>query len=569
LHVALKTYELADSVFQEYQNNLAYDDPKLANLEARPISYEDMAKIASSLFHSTGKEEYLEDLFHLMEQSRSSVLKSALSKAAGYLERNIPDSLRMQEKRMQQERTHLVSMAAGFATDKTKSDSIAQAVLDLDRKYQQFLTQVREKDPGYALVRRGLNGLPLRELKQLMAAKSGLWIEYLWGKDDIYVLGVDASGVKSLKIRTSPQLLKSIQWLTMNSRTTNDSTFTKPYFRRYCEISNSLYGQLLAPLIKGKTPERLIICPDGPLSTFPFDVLIAKGPRDDEIDYHLDYLIKEFAISYHFSSAYLQMQAASERHGDRLMALGYGGADPQQPGALAGLPGTLEEISTIEKIMGGRGNTYLLDNDASERSFKSKAGQYNILHLAVHGVADTVNAMNSKLVFRTGGKGEDGELFAYELYGLNLDNMDLAVLSACESGTGKDQPGEGIMSMARGFAYAQCPSLVMSLWKINDRTSANVMGRFYNNLKDGHDIDESLAQAKRDYLQASKTFQSHPSYWAAFISMGETKGIGGTRWPWVYILPAVGLFTMGFFFFRFMSNKKNPARARSLVSGGN
>jgi CHAT domain-containing protein len=223
-------------------------------------------------------------------------------------------------------------------------------------------------------------------------------------------------------------------------------------------------------------------------------------------------------------------------------------------------------MSAIEKIMDNEDNAYLLNEGASEQSFKSNVEQYNILHLAVHGIADTTNAMNSRLIFRTAGDGQDGELFAHEVYGLDLAKMDLAVLSACESGLGKAQGGEGVMSIARGFAYAQCPSLVMSLWKINDKTSANVMAKFYEQLKGGNDIDESLAQAKRKYLQGEKQFKSHPSYWAAFISMGETKAISGTQLPWVYLLTALGLFTGGIFFFVFRRNKKNPAQAGLFVT---
>jgi CHAT domain-containing protein/Tfp pilus assembly protein PilF len=566
LQLALKTYQLADSVFQAYQNNLAYDDPKLANLAAKPISYEDMASIASTLFRTTGQEQYLEALFHIMEQSRSSVLKGALARASSYQEKAVPDSLRIREKHLQEKRTQLVSMAAEHAGDGPRTDSIGQAVLKLDRDYQQLLTLIQEKDPGYALVRHGLNALSLTELRQLMKDKDGLWVEYLWGKEHIYAIAVDAERISSFRIKASAQLLKSIQWLSTNSRTATDSTFTKAYFRRYCQTSNSVYNHLLAPIIKDAKVSRIIICPEGALNSFPFDVLISSMPPEDEIDYHLDYLVNQFAISYHFSSAYLRKQAADKRHGNRLIALGYGTID--QPGGLASLPGTLEEVSAIEKTMDDESNTYLFDKDASEQSFKSKVEEYNILHLAVHGIADTTNAMNSKLVFRTAGEGEDGELFAHEVYGLNFDKMDLAVLSACESGTGKAQAGEGIMSMARGFAYAQCPSLVMSLWKINDKTSASVMSKFYAQLREGRDIDESLAGAKRDYLLTAKAFKSHPSYWAAFINMGETKALSGPSLPWFYI-------TMGIFFtimsllyirYQFEANKNDPAKTGSFVA---
>jgi CHAT domain-containing protein len=562
LMLSLDTYQLADSVFQGYQNKLAYDDPKLANLEARPISYEEMADIASTLFRTTGEEKFLQDLLHVMEQSRSSVLKGALAKASSYRGKNVPDSLRVKEKNLQQKRTQLVSMAAA-ADNERESDSIDQAVLRLDRDYQKLLVSLRDKDPGYSLIRHGLDPLSINELKQLMKDKEGVWIEYLWGKKHIYMIGVSGEHTLAFQLRTSPLLLKSIQWLSANSRTSTDSALTKKYFRRYCETSNFLYQQLVAPLLVNKTVKRIIICPEGPLNSLPFDVLLSETPADDEIDYHLAYLVNQFAISYHFSTAYLQRQAGIERRGASLIALGYGAT---QSGKLVSLPGTLEEVSAIGKVMDDKNNSYLVDEEASERSFKSKVAQYNILHLAVHGVADTANAINSKLLFRAGGDGEDGELFAHEVYGLNLDKLDLAVLSACESGTGKAQPGEGVMSIARGFAYAQCPSLIMSLWKINDKTSATIMAKFYGELNDGNDIDEALAQAKRNYLKGEKQIKSHPSYWAAFIAMGETKAIVVTRYPWKFIFLLVAFLFIGIVIRVLLGHKKSPARAGSFLS---
>ena len=88
------------------------------------------------------------------------------------------------------------------------------------------------------------------------------------------------------------------------------------------------------------------------------------------------------------------------------------------------------------------------------------------------------------------------------------------------------------MSIARGFAYAGCPSAVISLWKIDDHTSAQVMGDFYKHLSNGENIDRALAKAKADYLASVSEFNSHPAYWAAFLQVGDTRAIDVNRYDW-------------------------------------
>lgn len=173
-------------------------------------------------------------------------------------------------------------------------------------------------------------------------------------------------------------------------------------------------------------------------------------------------------------------------------------------------------------------------------------------HLAIHGVADTVNALQSRLIFRAGGDSlEDGQLYAHELYDLNLEQLDLAVLSACESGIGKNQAGEGVMSMARGFAYAGCPSIVISLWKLDDRTAAKVMRSFYAHLSENEPIDDALTNAKSDYLSSANEFKSHPSYWAAFLAVGDTRPLDLNRskaWIWTVTLLVISSVVFLYFF---------------------
>jgi len=104
-------------------------------------------------------------------------------------------------------------------------------------------------------------------------------------------------------------------------------------------------------------------------------------------------------------------------------------------------------------------------------------------------------------------------------------NADMVVLSSCSSGFGKMQKGEGMMSMARGFIYAGCPSIVMTLWQVSDRSSADLMSGFYKNLKKGKSKKNSLRQSKIDYIQSSDKLKSNPYFWSAFLMVGDNSAL--------------------------------------------
>ena len=207
-----------------------------------------------------------------------------------------------------------------------------------------------------------------------------------------------------------------------------------------------------------------------------------------------------------------------------ILAFGFTNENELQPdqnstsrNAPAELLGTQKEIDAISKLIGN--GLYVTGTEASEVAFKENASTYDILHLAIHGIGDEKNMLGSSLVFKSAEQGYDS-LYAYEMFNLNL-KAQLAVLSACETGVGKLQKGEGVFNLARGFVYAGCPSVVMSLWKINDQYSAELMQDFYAGLIEDQTVDTALRQAKLKYLERADRFTAHPANWAALVHFGN------------------------------------------------
>lgn len=219
-------------------------------------------------------------------------------------------------------------------------------------------------------------------------------------------------------------------------------------------------------------------------------------------------------------------------------------------GSLIRLPWAEKEVQEIANLVAGKA---FLRGAATEKSFKENAPEAGIIHLATHAIVDDQRPLYSKFVFAPNeDSGEDGYLNTYELYNMDL-KADLAVLSACNTGYGKLHRGEGIMSLARGFIYAGCPSIVMSLWPVDDRASALLMTDFYKGLSEGRSKDAALRAAKLEYLKTADAERANPFYWAGFVSIGDTRPLAlaprRNYTPWIAVsvvllaLVAVGLGT--------------------------
>jgi CHAT domain-containing protein len=305
------------------------------------------------------------------------------------------------------------------------------------------------------------------------------------------------------------------------------------------ETSKRLFRELLEPIPEAKTAARFIIAPDGPLNLLPFEAL-----RDNAGEY----LLRSHVISYVPSGTILDVLRRANKNesaaspflgvGDVLYE-NQGGAGKRipVPNSVSGrvlrgvadfsgmrlqdLPQTREEVEEIGKIA-GPGAVLMLGKDATETAFKKEPlDKFRVLHLAVHGFADTQYPERSALVLGTDPKsGDDGLLQVREIIRLRL-NAELTTLSACDTGVGKLQGQEGVSSLVEAFLVAGSKSVVASLWSADDTFASALMNRFYSRLGRGEDTGSALRNAKLDLLAKYGEHVS-PFYWAAFVAVGET-----------------------------------------------
>lgn len=281
---------------------------------------------------------------------------------------------------------------------------------------------------------------------------------------------------------------------------------------RFAENSYTLYETLIAPVLSEFTDEinELIIIPDEYLAKIPFEILLQEQIENPNSFKTLPYLVKKYTVSYDLTSLNNREQK-QKRAPKNLLGMGYS----QSTSNLSSLPGTEKEIKFLQSKVEG---DYYLGDESSKSMFIESAKNYDVLHLAIHGMADTTGGYDSRLVFNGH---DDNVLKTSDLYLAGL-KARLAILSACESGLGKINKGEGVFSIARGFIIVGVPSIVMSLWSVNDRITSDLMVdmHLYMNQK-RMPINQALAETKRDYITSADNYTSHPYFWAAFISLGS------------------------------------------------
>jgi CHAT domain-containing protein len=189
------------------------------------------------------------------------------------------------------------------------------------------------------------------------------------------------------------------------------------------------------------------------------------------------------------------------------------------------LPFTRQEAEQILALAPSSANLKAVDFKANRATVTStELGQYRYLHFATHGYLDSERMGLSALVLSLldeEGKQQDGFLRAHEIYNLNLP-AELVILSACQTGLGKEIRGEGLVGVTRGFMYAGAARVVFSLWSVNDKATSELMAKFYQKmLKEGQRPAAALRAAQVE-MWKQRQWQA-PYYWAAFVLQGEWK----------------------------------------------
>lgn len=528
-------------IIQEWKDNVYTEKDKLRILA---IS-NNFTALFLSIAADIKSEALLNQAFLCLEQNKAVLLASDLSAKAYEQETGIPKEIIRKKESLEALRDSLHQSMYNTSSD-TLRNQLNLRMVGVQEAYKQHIKFINKEFPNYLSSENRL-GVSVEELQQRLKANGAdeLFLEYFVSPKTTYVFVIQENTFELVRLNIRKKDLAN-QVKELNKSLSNYSFLNSNKERAYNHFTQNarkLYTMVLEKALANRSFSTLKIVTDFSLGKIPFEVLLTEVPSQKVVPYNsLPYLLKRCPVSYSNSAEQWMHSLAARKNviknnnkvlmlaGDYMKSTNIdqllklrGDALTATREELNEIPGAKVEADLISKIFEG---LVLSGSNASEKKFKEQASKYSVLHFATHGVVNPQEPKLSALVLsETLDTLEDNFLEAHEIEKLKL-NAELVVLSACESGLGKYAEGEGMLSVAYSFMRAGTPSVVMSLWRINDYSTSVVMELFYKHLSKGKSKSKALRQAKLDYLLKAKGNTTHPAYWAAFVQMGDTAPIG-------------------------------------------
>jgi len=508
------------------------DETKAAFLGQWSYVYEDQIRVLAELYQRDGARSHIEEALQISERGKARAFLDALAEGNVDVDQSLDPETRHRIKELEVAQNEIRHRLRG-ADAGVPADTLAawkKDLRELEKSFADLDEQSRLRNPHYAKL--GTNRpLSLTEIRRRLLHDDGaLLLEYSLGDSGSYLFAVTNREAKLFALPRRSDIeteVRRIRSVLSSPAAAGDAQFM--------DSATRLYGMVLSPgrdlLAKSSS---VIIVPDGLLHLLPFDVLFEKAPaaggtKDrDALFAKLPYTLATRRVCYGPSASVLALMASAkseESKGRRLLAVGdpvfrAAGAAPDSS-ALSPLPESRTEVQSIASRFSPKDRDVLLGMDAREKTITQPdfLEKYRIIHFATHGLVDQRHPERSSLALAyPQDPDEDGYLQASEIYRLHM-NADLVVLSACETGLGRMVRGEGVLGLPRAFFYAGAKSVLVSLWSVSDRSTAQLMTSFYTSLiNKGEPTSRALTSAKA--MLRKKESTAHPFYWAPFVLIG-------------------------------------------------
>ena len=534
LDQVLTTYLQIDGLVTDLFKEYLSQEARQILLQLNKTIYEKAIHTALELYTLSKEEYYQSQAFTFTERSKSILLQERLRRSDNSEDQLIPGQYTQQSDSLKRDlavyQKNLYLEKQKAKPDKHKTSVWEQKIFALKRGIEQLQTEVKKNYPNLEQEKYARADFKLLDFQQEQLQPDDLVLEYFIGDSCIYLFEISAQNADIQTIPKPIDLEERILGFKAQVEKEPASGKLRQTFNQFASDAHYFYQLLLADVLDRQTQRKLTIIPDEGLFSIPFELLLTEAATEKSSFYNAAYLLRDYSLNYAFSlrsliakdqgagrwrGAFRCLAFAPSYPGEKQVALS--GNISRLRGGNVALPDALEEVQAISDYFKG---DFYFGPEASEHRFKSEAANYDLIHLAMHGEADEYNPSYSKLFFsEVPGSPEDNVLYAFEIQNWRL-NADLVVLSACETGVGKFVQGEGVMSMASAFFEAGAPSVTMSLWRAQDKSTAMLMKHYYKNLAMGQEKDEALRQAKLAYL-AHPMAQKHPFFWAAFVNIGD------------------------------------------------
>jgi CHAT domain-containing protein/tetratricopeptide (TPR) repeat protein len=527
---------------------------------------------------------YAAQAFQVSERARARSLVESLAEARIDTHQGIAAALIARERTLKQQlsfNSNRLTQLLGSRHGPQEAAAAQQAIDVLLQSYAKVESDIRTENPHYASLAQP-EALNLPEVQAKLLDQDTLLLEYSLGEARSFVWVVTPTSFKSFELPGRSVIeapaRRVYELLTARSRSLPNEGPEEKQKRvaladeEYPHAAAELSRMLLGPVASQLGKKRLLIVAEGALQYVPFASLpipvssqssVASRSTTDNgpqtTDNYIPLVVDHEIVSLPSASvlAALRQETSSRSPASKTVAVladpVFSRDDSRVSGWRAGrsvsplnqaLPSDVvrsaEEsgLGDFVRLRFSRAEADAIARLAREgqkleavdfvanRSTATSAGlqQYRIVHFATHGLINSQHPELSGIVLSLvdqNGQPQNGFLRLYEIYNLRL-NADLVVLSACQTALGKEIKGEGLIGLTRGFMYAGAPRVVASLWRIDDRATAELMTKFYRGmLKDGLPPAAALRAAQISIWKGNRW--SGPHYWAAFTIQGEWK----------------------------------------------
>jgi CHAT domain-containing protein len=539
---ALQALELAFQTNDQLRFSYAFQNSKLLLQNQNNKRTEQYLNICFLLYQNSKASIWAEKAFFMVEKNKASVLSEELN--AKYFRNNFAsDSLLIREKELQMLKAELNTKLAllgpnTLIENKKKKEELLILSEKLSREWVLLQTQIKAKYPEIA--REYQNDRDIHSIQKKVLTKNTQFIEFFTGPNFTFIFSLS---------HQNPLRFTKLENVVYESHLNEYLSYYQPEnigkmqseFMKFNDLSYLLFQFLIADELEITKAQNLLIIPDGNLNYLPFEALLTSNFEASKRN-EIPYLIFEKQISYAYSIGILLNSNESKPQNTTQKAVGFFPVFQNQYRGFSELTYSLKEAESI-------GSNYPLtlfaNQNATKTNFIQNASRFPVIHISTHAQSER-DSLPAFISFY------DKTLYLTEIYGYQFP-IDVLVLSSCETGIGHISKGEGVMSLARGFSYAGVKKLVVSLWEINDQSTALLMGDFYKNFAENHHVSTSLHQAKINYLRNPNipVYKKTPNYWAGLISISNQMeyNIPNTfGLIWMILLVVLGS-VMGFYFF--------------------
>lgn len=459
--------------------------------------YEKALESIYFLWQKTKSDEWAETFFYVLEASKSATLGDVVNEQK-IRPKILNDSLLRTEASLRQRIVKLQVKLLDAENNKTLAE-LSEARIRLNH----VINKIQNQSENYYKLKYDNRQISLKGTQQKLAQNTS-FISYFLGEKTLFYVAINKEKYEIIRLENAPNIKTDIHKLYQSINTPPGIDAYKGH-----HLAQKAYKILLQPIEKTlQNITKIIVSRHEIIGFLPFEVLEPKAQAD--------YLVYKYTFSY-ANSATLHFDTHHARQNTNIIAYA-----PFSNGAETGrfrdqgfktLPASVNEIAGIN-------GQILHDKQATKINFQESYQNKGIIHFATHAQVDDQDPAKSFIALFPDGK--DFRLYTPELYNLSLQNTQLVVLSACETGKGKIRKGEGIISLARAFQFAGCPSVITTIWNAHDESMANLSQRFYYYLEQGFTTDEAIRLSK---IELIRTYSDHPFYWSNFILIGQSTSI--------------------------------------------